>query len=123
MSTQIMPIVKFYVTKSSAVQGTIVDFQSVSLIAGVIDFSFGPGLGQFGAHVVHNANGTFSTTYSAHEEYYQTVAPIASRSSGYIGSPSDQSALVQVQTQMYVFFNTIIFFFSEYILRTQFDHN
>jgi hypothetical protein len=45
MTTNILPIVKFYVSKSDFVQGTIVDFQSESKVAGIIDFSSGAGLG------------------------------------------------------------------------------
>jgi hypothetical protein len=55
MSTNILPIVKFYVSKSDFVQGTIVDFQSVSKVAGLIDFSSGPGLGMY----VNSINSSF----------------------------------------------------------------
>jgi hypothetical protein len=64
MKTQIEPIIKFYVSKFLSVQGTIIDFQSSSAVAGIIDFSTGPGLGMFGAEVSHNPNGLFTTTYS-----------------------------------------------------------
>jgi hypothetical protein len=55
MSTNILPIVKFYVSKSDFVQGTIVDFQSESKVAGLIDFSSGPGLGMY----VNSVNSSF----------------------------------------------------------------
>ena len=92
-----MPLVKFYVAKSSAVQGTVVDFQSVSATAGVIDFTSGDGIGHYGAHVIHNADGTFSTTYEVKKDFYMAAASLASGNSGL---SSGQSALVQVQEQM-----------------------
>lgn len=62
--TQIEPVIKFFVSKFTSVQGNIVNFQSSSAHAGIIDFSTGPGLGMFGAEVTHNPNGLFTTTYS-----------------------------------------------------------
>jgi len=69
MATNILPIVKFYVAKANYIQGTVVDFQSVSKLAGVIDFSSGAGLGMFAAIITHNPNGSFSTVYRSQANY------------------------------------------------------
>lgn len=45
---------KFYIGASSFQSGDIVGFSSASKIAGLIDFSTGPGLGNFTAVVHHD---------------------------------------------------------------------
>ena len=64
MATNIMPLVKFYVSKNSSKQGTVVDFASESLKAGVIDFTAPANQGKQFANVSHEANGEFIVTFS-----------------------------------------------------------
>jgi len=78
----IAPVVKFYVAAYNAVQGTTIDYQSVSKNAGIIDFSSGAGRGNFGAIVVQDEYGAFTTNYVSQAQYSDAVsaAQINSRS-------------------------------------------
>lgn len=64
MATNIMPIVKFYVSKNSSRQGTVVDFASESLVAALVDFTAPANQGKQFATVIHQINGNFIVTYS-----------------------------------------------------------
>lgn len=62
-SISITPIMKFYVATSAYQAGTIVNFQTATKVAGLVDFSSGPGLGMNSAVVTHDQFGNFSTNY------------------------------------------------------------
>jgi hypothetical protein len=64
MATNIMPIVKFFVSKNNSTQGTVVDFASESLAAGLIDFTDPANQGKQFANVSHDPNGLFTVSFS-----------------------------------------------------------
>lgn len=59
------PIVKFYISAGVWQPGEIVDIEFESDTVGVIDFSSGPGLGNFGCNIVQGSNGEFTATYTS----------------------------------------------------------
>ncbi|KAF5586993.1 uncharacterized protein FSUBG_11923 [Fusarium subglutinans] len=62
-ATTVTPIMKFYVGAFSFQPGTIVNFSTVTLNSGTVDFSSGPGLGMSTAVVRHDQFGKFTTSY------------------------------------------------------------
>jgi hypothetical protein len=63
METNIQPVVKFYVKKYDSKVGTIINYQSFSVEAGVIDFTEGPGQGHYTASVTHKPDGGWDVKY------------------------------------------------------------
>jgi len=88
MATNIMPIVKFYVSKNSSKQGTVVDFASESLNAGVMDFTLPANQGKPFVYVTHEATGAFTVTFSDQATFnLNKEARLSSKRSGTYGSP------------------------------------
>ncbi|KAB8277212.1 hypothetical protein BDV30DRAFT_235013 [Aspergillus minisclerotigenes] len=60
---QLTPKMKYYILESIYETGVIVDYQSVTREAGVIDFTSGKGAGRFYAVVTHDDTGKFTVQY------------------------------------------------------------
>lgn len=63
MTTNVQPIVKFFVLKVKQGSSDGVNYQSFSTKPGVVDFTTGDGQGLYTARVVHEKNGEFTVTY------------------------------------------------------------
>ncbi|KAI8723006.1 hypothetical protein NCS52_00155200 [Fusarium sp. LHS14.1] len=63
MTTNIQPIIKFFVLKVQQRSSDGVNYQSFSRKPGVVDFTTGDGKGLYTARVVHEKNGDFTVTY------------------------------------------------------------
>ncbi|RSL68045.1 hypothetical protein CEP54_002960 [Fusarium duplospermum] len=63
MTTNIQPIVRFFILKAMHRSVGKVNYQSYSTKPGVIDFTNGDGQGHDVARVVHKKNGEFTVTY------------------------------------------------------------
>ncbi|EWG41361.1 hypothetical protein FVEG_15281 [Fusarium verticillioides 7600] len=63
METNIQPVVKFYVKKFDSKVGAIVNYQSFSVEAGVIDFTEGAGLGHYTASITHKQDGGWDVNF------------------------------------------------------------
>jgi hypothetical protein len=100
LAVNIEPIVKFYVSQFSSVQGTIVNFASASRKAGIIDFSTGAGVGKFGAKVIQGTDGEFTTTYLAQTDFYREQAILAGKEVDFGISSVDAQKLAQIQEQL-----------------------
>jgi hypothetical protein len=103
-SYQITPITEFYIAESSFQAGVIVDFQSVSKTAAVINFSSGEGLGKFTAIVTHNNNGTFSVKYATSAQAAEVLGQLANNSlvpSFASGSTPSWAMLSELEKKLY----------------------
>ncbi|KAN0095991.1 hypothetical protein V8E51_014796 [Hyaloscypha variabilis] len=107
MNTQIFPIMKFYIGQYDLEAGTVVDFQSVSSDAAVIDFSGGPGYGQYTAIVRQDLNANWNVTYGSSTVTAAALQAIADGTLGsYLGlnNPSDPTInadkLAQLESQI-----------------------
>ncbi|KAE8132759.1 hypothetical protein BDV38DRAFT_274872 [Aspergillus pseudotamarii] len=63
MKIQLTPKMKFYILESIFEAGVIVDYQSVTREAAVIDFTLGKGAGKFYAVVTQDDTGKFTVQY------------------------------------------------------------
>jgi hypothetical protein len=63
MTTNVQPVVKFFVLKVKQGSSDGVNYQSFSTKPGVVDFTTGDGQGLYTARVVHEKNGDFTVTY------------------------------------------------------------
>jgi len=107
MNTQITPVMKFYIGQYDYEAGAVVDFQSVSSDAALIDFSSGAGYGQYTAIVTQDLNANWSVTYGSSAVTTAALQAIADGTLGsYLGlsNPSDPTInadkLAQLESQM-----------------------
>jgi hypothetical protein len=99
-------VMKYYVSHYDSLQGEILDWQSWSTNAGIVDFS-GQSTAMFGAEVNHNSNGDWEIKYHSQISWSNLMLRAgATRNIGLIGGDAnfavDQDRLAQLQSEMFV---------------------